>query len=86
MWKLVKIVPCVRVAFIVLVLLAPGARGAAGTGTYTVSGTVSGLSSGASIALIDDGADQLPPIKANGIFTFSVPVATGSNYAVTIGT
>ncbi len=53
--------------------------------TYTVSGTASGLASGAQVTLNDNGADALT-LTANGAFTFTTPVAYKSSYAVTVGT
>ena len=50
---------------------------------YTIGGTVSGLSSGASVTLLDNGADALK-VTANGAFTFATPVASGSPYKVTV--
>jgi N-acetylneuraminic acid mutarotase len=52
--------------------------------TYTVGGTVSGLTTGA-VILKNNGADPLT-VSANGSFTFSTPVAYNSGYAVTVGT
>jgi subtilisin-like proprotein convertase family protein len=53
------------------------------TNTYTVGGTVSGLSgTGLSLSL---GAQTLP-ISANGTFTFPTALASGAGYAVTVGT
>ena len=49
----------------------------------TVSGTVSGLLSGRSLILQDDGANPTT-ISADGSFTFSTPVAGGTNYGVTV--
>jgi hypothetical protein len=46
----------------------------------TVSGTVSGLLAGRSLVLQDDGGNSTP-VSADGGFTFSTPVAGGSNYA-----
>ncbi len=51
---------------------------------YTIGGTVSGLSSGVSLTLLDNGADSLT-ITANGAFTFATALATGAAYDVTIG-
>jgi hypothetical protein len=59
------------------------------TNTYTVSGVVTGLPaplSGASLTLLDNGGDPLPPISANGPFTFPTSVASGATYAVTVAT
>jgi hypothetical protein len=52
--------------------------------TYTVSGTVSGLT-GSGLVLQDNGGDSRS-IAANGTFTFTTPVASGSTYTVTVGT
>jgi subtilisin-like proprotein convertase family protein len=53
------------------------------TNTYTVGGTVSGLSgTGLSLSL---GAQTLP-ISANGTFTFPTALASGAGYTVTVGT
>lgn len=54
-------------------------------GTHTIGGTVSGLKSGASVTLLDNGTDAVKVI-ANGKFTFNTPLAPGSPYAVTVGT
>lgn len=59
------------------------------TNTYTVSGVVTGLPAplaGASLTLLDNGGDPLPPISANGPFTFPTSVASGAAYAVTVAT
>jgi uncharacterized repeat protein (TIGR03803 family) len=50
---------------------------------YTVGGTVSGLASGQSLTLQDNGGDDLV-VTANGSFTFSNPLTTGASYAVTV--
>jgi N-acetylneuraminic acid mutarotase len=49
--------------------------------TYTVGGTVSGLT--ATLVLQDNAADNLS-IALNGGFTFNTPLASGSSYAVTV--
>src|SRR5437867_3586195 len=49
--------------------------------TFTVGGTVSGLSG--TVVLLNDGGGDLT-VSANGSFTFSAPVAQGSPYAVTV--
>ena len=51
--------------------------------TFTIGGTVSGLSSGKSVTLLDNGSDSLT-VTANGAFTFAKPVASGSVYKVTV--
>jgi len=53
--------------------------------TFTIGGTVSGLTTGDSVTLLDNGADALN-VKANGKFTFKTPVDTGTSYKVTVGT
>ena len=52
------------------------------TNTYTVSGTVSGLT-GSGLVLQNNAADN-KTISANGAFTFTAPVASGANYNVTV--
>jgi len=53
--------------------------------TFTIGGTVSGLNSGTSVTLLDNGGDSLT-VSANGAFTFKTPIASGSTYNVTVGT
>ena len=50
--------------------------------TYTIGGTVSGLS-GTGLVLQDNGGDNLT-INANGTFAFATPVASGGTYAATL--
>ena len=54
------------------------------TNTYTIGGTISGLS-GTGLILEANGGNGLP-VSANGSFTFASPVSSGASYAVTIGT
>jgi Domain of unknown function (DUF4369) len=49
----------------------------------TVGGTVSGLPTGASVVLQNNGTDNLT-VSANGSFTFSKPVESEKTYAVTV--
>src|SRR5437762_10210058 len=51
------------------------------TKTFTVGGTVSGLSG--SGLVLNNGGDNLP-IGGNCAFTFSTPILSGANYAVTL--
>ena len=52
---------------------------------YTVSGAVSGLLSGNSVTLQDNGSNDTI-VLANSGFNFSTPVASGSTYSVTVST
>jgi len=49
----------------------------------TVGGTISGLASGATVILQDNGANDLT-VTANGAFTFSGTLTTGAAFAVTV--
>jgi len=55
------------------------------TNTYTVSGSVTGLASGAQVTLNDNGGDPVT-VTANGAFAFGTPIAADSGYLVTVGT
>ena len=57
--------------------------GGGGPTTYTVGGTVSGLSG--TVGLQNNGADNLT-LTANGTFTFNNALATGATYTVTVTT
>ena len=52
------------------------------TNTHTIGGTVSGLS-GTGLVLQNNGGDNFT-VSANGAFTFSSAIASGSAYAVTV--
>jgi len=52
------------------------------TNTYTIGGTVSGLS-GSGLVLQDNNGDNLP-VGANGSFTFATSLAAGGAYSVTV--
>jgi hypothetical protein len=52
--------------------------------TYTVGGTVSGLTS-TGLVLQNNNASDLA-VAANGAFTFATPVAVGASYSVTVKT
>ncbi len=69
--------------FACLVVIASGAQ--AHAASFTIGGTVSGLATGKSVTLLDNGADALT-VTANGTFTFKTALATGATYAVTVGT
>ncbi|MBP0500827.1 hypothetical protein J8J32_22390, partial [Mycobacterium tuberculosis] len=53
--------------------------------TYSVGGTVSGLTSGKSVTLLDNGGDAVV-VNANGSFNFPTKLAQGKPYAATVGT
>jgi hypothetical protein len=53
--------------------------------SYTIGGTLSGLRTGDSVTLLDNGGDSLK-LTANGTFSFTTPIASGSAYKVTVGT
>jgi hypothetical protein len=55
------------------------------TKTFTIGGTVSGLSASTSVTLLDNGGNSLT-VSANGSFTFTTAIASGSTYSVTVGT
>ena len=67
-----------------LCCLAAG-LGLAGCGGGEISGTVSGLGSGLSVTLLNNGSDALT-VRRNGSFTFADTVAANGAYAVTVGT
>jgi hypothetical protein len=50
--------------------------------TFTVGGSVTGLTGAATISLLDNGADSLT--VTDGSFTFPTPVASGQSYSVTL--
>lgn len=52
---------------------------------YTIGGTVSGLLSGKSVVLLNNGGDNLT-VSANGSFTFLGKLVEDNTYAVTVGT
>jgi hypothetical protein len=52
---------------------------------YSVGGTLSGLSTGASLTLSNNGGDALT-LTANGDFRFATKLASGAAYAVAVST
>ncbi|HEY3849789.1 MAG TPA: kelch repeat-containing protein [Steroidobacteraceae bacterium] len=52
---------------------------------YSVAGSLSGLYAGRSLVVQDDGGNSTT-LAADGAFSFTAPVASGSNYAVTVAT
>jgi hypothetical protein len=57
--------------------------GCGGAADATVSGTLSGLASGRSITLEDNGSGDLT-LTSDGNFTFATTLATGATYDVTV--
>jgi hypothetical protein len=53
--------------------------------SFTVGGNVTGLATGQSLVLQDNGGDNLT-VSATGPFTFATPLADGAAYAVTVST
>src|SRR2546426_619090 len=66
-------------------LLASCGCGSSGPSAFPVGGMVSGLATGATVTLSDNGADSLT-INANGAFTFGVPLRSGNTYSVAVTT
>src|SRR5271155_692757 len=69
--------------FACLVALASATH--AHASNFTVGGTLSGLSTGNSVTLLDNGGNSLK-VTANGKFAFSTALASGATYSVTVGT
>jgi uncharacterized repeat protein (TIGR03803 family) len=53
--------------------------------TYSIGGTISGLTAGSVAVLNNNGGDAIA-LSANGSFKFSTPITTGSAYQVTVAT
>src|SRR5580704_2809563 len=68
--------------------LPKGSGTGTGTGTggpFTIGGTLTGLATGSSVIMQDNGADNLT-VTANGPFAFKTSIATGGAFAVTVFT
>jgi len=52
--------------------------------TFSIGGTVSGLATGTSVSLLNNGGDGIT-VTTNGPFAFSTPLASGTSYIVTVG-
>jgi 6-phosphogluconolactonase (cycloisomerase 2 family) len=50
--------------------------------TYTIGGTVTGVTGGSALVLQDNGRDNIN-VSADGSFQFAIPIPSGSNYSVT---
>ena len=58
--------------------------GCGGTVSAPIGGTLTGLSGGTTLTLLNNGANPLA-VSANGFFTFSTTIQSGSTYNVTVG-
>ena len=77
----------IRVGWLTLALvgcLSACGGGSGGTPVYSVGGTVSGLPSGSTLTLVDNGVDTAT-VSANGGFQFAKALAQNSSYSVTVG-
>jgi 6-phosphogluconolactonase (cycloisomerase 2 family) len=75
---------CVLVTF-VLTACGVGGGGGDGTSSYTIGGTLSGLGTGKSVLLQNNGSNGLTLIS-NGVFTFATSLSDGAAYNVTVAT
>ena len=74
------------VAFLALLMAGCGGGGGSDNPpppTYTVGGTVTGLS-GSGLVLQDSGGADALPITASGAFTFPIPLPSGASYSVIV--
>lgn len=62
-----------------------GGGGSSGSQSYTVGGSVKGLSSGESVVLLDNGGSALT-VSTNGPYSFATGLASGDTYSVTVAT
>jgi len=69
---------------VVVAALALSACGGS-TASATVSGTITGLSGGTSVQLLNNGGDATV-FSANGSFSFAHHIQSGNTYNVTVGT
>lgn len=54
------------------------------SGTYTIGGTVAGLTSGASLVLRNSSDGDTVAVNASGAFTFPIAEASGASYSVSV--
>jgi hypothetical protein len=65
------------------IALAALVGGCGGTSEASIGGTLTGLGTGQSVVVQDNGGDNLT-LSANGAFSFHTQVASGTSYSVTI--
>jgi len=75
---------CAAAVLAVLTACGGGDSGPPPPATYTVGGTVTGLS-GSGLVLQNGGGADLP-ISASGTFTFATRMLSGTSYSVTVKT
>lgn len=75
---------CLIFIFSILIAACGGGGGSGPPPSYTVGGTVSGLASGTSLVLQNNGSSIT--VASNSAFTFSTGIAAGGTYQVTITT
>jgi uncharacterized repeat protein (TIGR03803 family) len=63
--------------------LSCGGGGSSPAPAFTIGGSVTGLASGTSLVLVNNGADSLS-VSTNGAFAFSRSLQSGSTYAITV--
>jgi hypothetical protein len=76
--KLFKIAGCLFCSLALLQLAGCGA-----SVSESIGGTVTGLSGGTTVVLVNNGADPVT-VSTSGAFTFSTEVSSGSSYDVTV--
>ena len=68
-------------------LFLTGCGGGGTSAQYTIGGTLSGLTGGQQVTLMDNAdTGHALTLSANGSFSFPVSVGSGASYAVTVGT
>ena len=80
--KNTRIRACLVFIFSILVAACGGGGASGPPPSYTVSGTVSGLASGTSLVLQNNGSSIT--VASNSTFTFSTGIAAGGTYQVTV--
>lgn len=86
--NLLRSIPATLACIVLLTPIGCGGGGSSsssggGEKTYTLGGTLAGLSDGQSVSLENDGGDNLT-LSASGAFSFPMQLATGTAYAITV--